>query len=114
MRGWRGDRRRAARACACARARPVRIRPTLQLSGRTSLEALAEYRRQDYSGGTGLVLNAAGPRQDSMTTLSGAVNYEVSRKILLSATLRWDRRRSNYERFNYSARIVGVTGEIRY
>ena len=94
--------------------RVVGVRPTLQFGARTSLEALAEYRRLDYSGGTGFVPDQSGRREDSVTTLSGALSYEVSRKILLSATLRWDRRSSNYERFDYSARVVGVTGEIRY
>lgn len=90
------------------------LRPSLQLTGKTSVQAQAEHKRLDYVGDPGFVLFPVQQRQDTLTSVSGGVNYEFSRKILLSGTLRWDRRSSNYSQFEFSARAIGVTGEIRY
>lgn len=94
--------------------RVLGVRPTLQLSGKTSAQGLVEHKRLEFAGDPGFVLTSTEQRQDTLTVFSGTLSYEFSRKVLVSGTLRWDRRASSYSQFEFSARSIGVTGEVRY
>jgi exopolysaccharide biosynthesis operon protein EpsL len=94
--------------------RVMGVQSALQLTGRTTVTAAAEHRRLDYTGDPGFVLFPFDTRQDSQRSLSAALSYEVSRKIFVTAQVRWERRNSNFDAFNFRGRTVGVTGEIQF
>lgn len=94
--------------------RVVGIGTDVWLTGKTSLRMQAEHRREEFGGDPGYLLFRMDQREDRLGILSGSLTYEVSRKILLSALLRFEKRNSNYSQFDFDARTIGVNAEIRY
>lgn len=94
--------------------RVVGIGTNVWLTGKTSLQMQAEHRREEFGGDPGYLLFRMDQREDRLGVLSGSLTYEVSRKIFLSALLRFEKRDSNYAQFDFNARTFGVNAEIRY
>jgi exopolysaccharide biosynthesis operon protein EpsL len=94
--------------------RVVGAGPTWQLTGKTSLQAVAEYWWLDYDGDPGFVADPGARRQDRLATVSGTLSWEPMRKVTLSAQLRWGKRTSNYDQYDFNAYGGGITGQIRY
>jgi hypothetical protein len=73
-------------------------------TGKTTLRAGVDLMRRDFRGdGTG-GSNVA-QRRDLMTALTGAISIQVWRTLELGADLRFDRRDSNVDSFDYFTRI---------
>ncbi len=94
--------------------RVIGVGSNFWVTGKTSVQLQAEHRREDYAGDPGYLLLRFDQREDRLGVLSGSLTYELSRKIFLSALLRFENRNSNYAQFDFNARTFGVNAEIRY
>ena len=79
----------------------LRLRPSIQLTGKTALFGRAIFSRASYEGDPSL-LGAAGPRKDDIRTLGIGVAYEYARNVTLNFEARRTERDSNYAAFEFS------------
>lgn len=84
------------------------LRPTWQITGRTSIDGILTYATRTYEGDPGFVLTGQEVREDRLTDVGVRVNYEYARRITLFADLRSLRRTSNYAGFDFTDNWFGV------
>jgi len=77
----------------------LRLRPSLQLTGKTTLFGRLSVERRSYEGNPGFVL--ATTRKDDVTLLGAGLGYEYARNITLNLEALYTDRKSNYAAFEY-------------
>jgi hypothetical protein len=83
--------------------------PSIQLTGKMTLNGRLVYSKVDWKGDPGLVTSNAftnGVRKDDLTTLGLQLMYDYSRNLSLSAEARQERRTSNYNAYKFVDNIM--------
>lgn len=79
----------------------LRLRPSLRLTGKTTLFGQTTFSRASYEGDPGFVA-AGATRKDDIRILGLGVSYEYARNITVNLEARRTDRDSNYAAFEYS------------
>ncbi|MGB7181683.1 MAG: outer membrane beta-barrel protein, partial [Burkholderiaceae bacterium] len=91
----------------------LRLRPTIRLTGKTSLAGLLSFQNRDYGGDPGFATGAAVVRKDKINRLGFSADWQYSRNILV--TLGYERvaRSSNYPDLDYNNNILSIGAKIK-
>lgn len=94
------------------------ISPIWQVTPKTNLRLIYDYSRRDYDGAVAPVVNE---RKDNVQSLVLAAEWEPTRTILISGTLRREERDSNFDTpaspegdLNYDANSAYISAQITF
>lgn len=101
-------------AASYAETRSVGVRPAWQLTGKLRLQGQLDYTERRFDASASSPFTQGARRNDRLSTVGASLDYEVLRKVLLSAYVRQERRSSTQAQFGFDARVVGATLEVRF
>ena len=90
------------------------IRPTLTLTGRTTLSGVLEYALRDYLGDARVATTALPQREDKVFTAAAALTWNVDRVLTMVFALQHERRTSNLPLTDYDVNLVTLSGRFRF
>ncbi len=94
--------------------RRIVLRPTVRLTGKTSLNGTFSYSKLIYEGDPGFVANAAAVRDDTLIVYGVRFDWQYSRNVVFNLNLQRIDRDSNYVRQGYVDNVIGVGGKINF
>jgi exopolysaccharide biosynthesis operon protein EpsL len=92
----------------------VALRPTYQLTDKTSLGGIAEYASREYLGDPAFIVGGAGARRDRVYTGGLTLTWRPTRTISVFANALHERRTSNFLFGDYTANILSVRARIGF
>jgi hypothetical protein len=92
----------------------VSVRPTLTLTGRTTLSGALEYAVRDYLGDPVPVLTATPPRTDRARLAAVTLAWRPDRVLTIMLGLQYEKRTSNLPDNDYDVYLVNLSGRLRF
>ena len=92
----------------------VSVRPTLTLTGRTTLSGVLEYALRDYLGDARVATTALPQREDKVLTAAAALTWNVDRVLTIVFGLQHERRTSNLPLTDYDVNLATMSGRFRF
>ncbi|MGC1441525.1 MAG: outer membrane beta-barrel protein, partial [Burkholderiaceae bacterium] len=91
----------------------LRLRPTIRLTGKTSLAGLLSFQNRDYGGDPGFATGATLVRKDKNNVLGISADWQYSRNILVTLGYRREARSSNYPNLDYDNNVLSIGARIQ-
>ena len=92
----------------------VSVRPTLTLTGRTTLSGALEYAIRDYLGDPVPVLTTTPPRTDRSRLAAVTLAWRADRVLTMMFGLQYEKRTSNLPDNDYDVYLVTLSGRLRF
>jgi exopolysaccharide biosynthesis operon protein EpsL len=90
------------------------VRPTLTLTGRTTLSGAVEYAIRDYLGDPLLVATPLPQRTDKVFSAAATLTWQVDRVLTVLLAVQHERRTSNFFANEYDVNLVSLSGRMRF
>ena len=92
----------------------VSVRPTLTLTGRTSLAGALEYAVRDYLGDPFFVATPLPQRTDKVFSAAATLSWQVDRVLTMLLAVQHERRTSNFLANEYDVSLISLSGRFRF
>ena len=90
------------------------VRPTLTLTGRSTLSGVLEYALRDYLGDARVAAVGLPQREDKVFTAAAALTWNVDRVLTMVFGLQHERRTSNLPLTDYDVNLVTLSGRFKF
>lgn len=92
----------------------LKFAPSWTPTAKTRIDLSLERSRRNFAGDPGFILTALPKREDTIRTAIVSASYAPHRSLLLSISLRDEKRDSNYSRLAYDDRTTDISAQFSF
>jgi len=92
----------------------IRLRPSLRLTGKITLNLNFVYAQHKYDGDPGFVANTTEVREDEITILGLSADWQYARNVMFNVGFTTQERDSNFANIRYDANAFTIGGRLTF